>query len=127
MTDGTSSLPFQQAIGGAVHITKDWQSGKTLSESLEYAHTSGEAGDVTFIVGDDKIKISAHKMILAIRSPVFFAMLEGHLPEKGEITIPDIRGDIFKSFLRYLYTDTIDLTIENVVPVFSAARKVYGG
>ncbi|XP_069102646.1 BTB/POZ domain-containing protein 2-like [Argopecten irradians] len=101
----------------------DWQVGKTLSESLDHLLTSGIGSDVTFIVGDDKTRFSAHKLVLFSRSPVFFAMFEGPMAEKGEITIPDISAETFKLFLRYLYTDRIHLTERNLVPVFNAARK----
>ncbi|OWF49319.1 BTB/POZ domain-containing protein 6 [Mizuhopecten yessoensis] len=101
----------------------DWQSGKTLSQCMNHVFTSGTASDVAFLVGEDQKKIPAHKLILISRSPVFYAMLEGPMAEKGEITIPDITEDVFQLFLRYLYTDTIDLTEMNVVPVLNAARK----
>ncbi|OWF49321.1 BTB/POZ domain-containing protein 1-like [Mizuhopecten yessoensis] len=101
----------------------DWQSGKTLSQCMDHVLTSGTSSDVTFLVGEDKKRIPAHKLILISRSPVFYAMLEGPMAEKGEIAIPDITEDVFQHFLRYLYTDTIDLTEMNVVPVLNAARK----
>ncbi|XP_033725448.1 BTB/POZ domain-containing protein 1-like [Pecten maximus] len=101
----------------------DWQVGKTLIESFDHLLTSGIASDVTFIVGEERNRISAHKLVLLSRSPVFYAMLEGPMAEKGEIIIPDISAETFRSFLRYLYTDKIDLTDRNVVPVFNAARK----
>ncbi|XP_021355890.1 BTB/POZ domain-containing protein 6-like [Mizuhopecten yessoensis] len=101
----------------------DWQSGKTLSQCMDHVFTSATASDVTFLVGEDQKKIPAHKLILISRSPVFYAMLEGPMAKKGEITIPDITEDVFQLFLRYLYTDTINLTEMNVVPVLNAARK----
>ncbi|XP_033725452.1 BTB/POZ domain-containing protein 6-like [Pecten maximus] len=101
----------------------DWQGGKTLIESFDHLLTSGIASDVTFIVGEERNRISAHRLVLLSRSPVFYAMLEGPMAEKGEITIPDISSETFKLFLRYLYTDTIDLTDRNVVPVLNVARK----
>ncbi|XP_060064922.1 BTB/POZ domain-containing protein 1-like [Ylistrum balloti] len=100
-----------------------WQAGKSLSESFDYILTSSLANDVTFIVGQDKERISAHKLVLICRSPVFFAMLMGHLADTEEITIPDISSETFKILLRYLYTDKIDLTVGNVVPVCYAANK----
>ncbi|XP_033725271.1 BTB/POZ domain-containing protein 6-like [Pecten maximus] len=101
----------------------DWQCGKALAECLHHIFTSGTASDVTFLVGEDKTKISAHKIILISRSPVFYAMFEGLMPEQGDVIVPDIKEDIFKSFLGYLYTDKIALTTENVVPVLSVAMK----
>ncbi|OWF54613.1 BTB/POZ domain-containing protein 6-like [Mizuhopecten yessoensis] len=50
-------------------------------------------------------------------------MFEGNLAEKGEIAIPDIEQEVFTMFLRYLYTDTIELTVNTATSVLSAARK----
>ncbi|XP_021347400.1 BTB/POZ domain-containing protein 6-like isoform X2 [Mizuhopecten yessoensis] len=50
-------------------------------------------------------------------------MFEGNLAEKGEIAIPDIEQEVFTMFLRYLYTDTIELAVDTATSVLSAARK----
>ncbi|OWF55514.1 BTB/POZ domain-containing protein 6-like isoform X2 [Mizuhopecten yessoensis] len=110
-------------MANAAPPSLDWQTGKTLSECFDHILISGIASDVTFLVGEDKKKISAHKLVLISRSPVFYAMFEGPMAEKGEVTIPDTSEDAFRIFLRYLYTDTIDLTEKNTVPVLSVARK----
>ncbi|XP_060082921.1 BTB/POZ domain-containing protein 6-like [Ylistrum balloti] len=100
-----------------------WQSDKSLAECLGHLFTSGIACDVTFLVEEGKSKISAHKTILINRSPVFYAMFEGDLAEKGEIVIPDVTREIFTLFLRYLYTDTIEFSDTVAMPVLSVARK----
>ncbi|OWF55517.1 BTB/POZ domain-containing protein 2-like [Mizuhopecten yessoensis] len=102
-----------------------WQVGKTLPECFDHVFTSGIVSDVTFLVGEEMERISAHKLVLMSRSPVFYAMLEGPIADKGDIPIPDISDETFKLFLRYLYTDSIDLTLRNVVPVLNAARKYF--
>jgi len=62
------------------------------------------ACDVTFQVGVDNSarSISAHKYILASRSPVFFAMLFGNLAKDNNemIVVPDISPDAFMAMLR---------------------------
>ncbi|OWF54611.1 BTB/POZ domain-containing protein 6 [Mizuhopecten yessoensis] len=77
-----------------------WQCDKSLVECLNHLFASGIACDVTFLVGEDKYRISAHKTILISRSPVFYTMFEGNLAEKGEIAIPDIEQEVFTMFLR---------------------------
>ncbi|XP_033725019.1 BTB/POZ domain-containing protein 6-like [Pecten maximus] len=104
-------------------VELDWQCNRTLVQCLDYMLTSGLACDVTFLVGEGKARLSAHRTILVARSPVFYAMLEGRLAERGEIIIPDISQESFSLLLRYVYTDDIKLTIANVTPVLSAARK----
>ncbi|XP_033725009.1 BTB/POZ domain-containing protein 6-like [Pecten maximus] len=101
----------------------DWQVDKPLIECFDHLLTSGIASDVTFIVGEETNRVSAHKLVLMSRSPVFFAMLEGPMAENGEIIIPDISAETFRLFLRYLYTDKLDLTVSTVVPVCYAASK----
>ncbi|XP_021342323.1 BTB/POZ domain-containing protein 6-like [Mizuhopecten yessoensis] len=100
-----------------------WQCDKSLVECLNHLFTSGIACDVTFLVGENKYRIPAHKTILISRSPVFYAMFEGNLAEKGEVSILDIEQEVFTMFLRYLYTDTIELTVNIATSVLSAARK----
>lgn len=60
--------------------------------------------DVNFLVGtDDSARtISAHKYVLASRSPVFFAMLYGNLvmQDNEKIAVPDINPDAFMAMLR---------------------------
>ena len=56
--------------------------------------------DTVFKLGKLEDEVRAHRILLVCRSPVFFAMLEGPLAEKGPVKIPDIEKDIFLHFLR---------------------------
>ncbi|XP_046843955.1 BTB/POZ domain-containing protein 6-like [Xenia sp. Carnegie-2017] len=69
-------------------------------------------------------EIPAHKYVLAISSPVFFAMFYGEIAEKTNvIDIPDADKDSFVQFLSYLYTDKCELNMESVSTVFYLAKK----
>jgi speckle-type POZ protein len=59
--------------------------------------------DVTFDVGGESI--SAHRLVLAARSPVFKAELYGPMAESKmtSITIQDMEASTFRSMLRYMY------------------------
>ncbi|XP_021348931.1 BTB/POZ domain-containing protein 6-like [Mizuhopecten yessoensis] len=103
--------------------TRDWQTGKSLTESLNHILTNEVGSDVTFLVGTNGKKIPAHKLILTSRSPVFFAMFNGPMAETGDVKLPDITEQAFTPFLTYMYTDQIALTVQTVVPVFNVARK----
>ncbi|GFY51597.1 hypothetical protein TNIN_452641 [Trichonephila inaurata madagascariensis] len=73
--------------------------------------------DVMFYVGPEKTVIRAHRLLLAVGSPVFQAMFYGSLPENGSaITIPDVMPDGFQVLLKYLYGDIF--TAENESQVF---------
>ncbi|CAL4997574.1 unnamed protein product [Urochloa decumbens] len=62
--------------------------------------------DVAFSVGGETF--TAHKNVLAIRSPVFRAELYGPVSEgTALITIEDMQPDVFRTLLRFIYTDSL--------------------
>ena len=64
------------------------KSRKTIEELLLQDR---DLCDVCFVVGNQNAKIYAHKLILALSSPVFKSMFFGELKEtKFEIVIPDL-------------------------------------
>lgn len=80
---------------------EDWQSSRCLVECNRYMLENNIGCDVTFLVGEDKTKVLAHKHILISRSCVFFAMFNGPLAEKGqEIALPDIEHSVFRILLQ---------------------------
>ncbi|KAM0847376.1 hypothetical protein ACQ4PT_055056 [Festuca glaucescens] len=64
-----------------------------------------ETSDVTFIV--EGTQIIAHRLVLAMRSPVFAAELLGHMREitTRHVTIHDMSAPTFRAMLRFIYTD----------------------
>ncbi|VDI43595.1 BTB/POZ domain-containing protein 1/2 [Mytilus galloprovincialis] len=103
--------------------TVDWQDGKSLSECMTYMLEKEIMCDVTFRVGTDHSIIKAHKYMLASRSPVFYTMFEGSCPEKGEIIVTDINSATFKVLLKYIYSDVLDLSLDNIQEVLYGAEK----
>ncbi|KAF0900456.1 hypothetical protein E2562_032064 [Oryza meyeriana var. granulata] len=73
-----------------------------------------EAADVTFYVGEDTF--AAHKIVLAMRSPVFKVELFGPMREAGAQVIPikDMQPGVFKALLHFIYTDSLP-TIDDLV------------
>ena len=67
---------------------------------------NGNGADVTFEV-DGQI-LSAHKCILAARSPVFSAQFFGPMKEKSDTTIKieDMKAPVFKALLHFIYNDS---------------------
>ena len=62
--------------------------------------------DIKFTFPDNDKIIPAHKYVLAVSSPVFFAMFYGDLAKtRDSIEITDCDQDTFLSFLRYIYCD----------------------
>ncbi|VDI40276.1 Hypothetical predicted protein [Mytilus galloprovincialis] len=103
--------------------TTDWRDNKGLPECMMYMLQNEIMCDVTFRVGDDGTHIKAHKYMLSSRSAVFHTMFEGSLPEKGDITIPDVDGDTFRDILKYFYSDDMTITNTNVKETVYAADK----
>ncbi|XP_054716558.1 BTB/POZ domain-containing protein 3-like [Uloborus diversus] len=76
--------------------------------------------DITFEVGPEGVAFKAHKLILAIASPVFEAMFYGPLAETGEkVVIPDLSPEGFHCLLKYVYTEKI--CFENESESFKAS------
>ncbi|KAM0826065.1 hypothetical protein ACQ4PT_069134 [Festuca glaucescens] len=85
----------------------DWtppaSSIKDLGHDLAMMLDKQDLTDVTFDVGGESI--SAHRLVLAARSPVFKAELYGPMAESKmtSITIQDMEASTFRSMLHYMY------------------------
>ncbi|XP_076070730.1 BTB/POZ domain-containing protein 2-like isoform X2 [Mytilus galloprovincialis] len=101
----------------------DWRKNKTLQDCMLYMLQNEIMCDVTFRVGESRKMIKAHKNILASRSQVFHTMFEGSLPEKGEISIPDIDEDTFSNLLLLAYDDDVLISNKNVDSMLYAGDK----
>ncbi|KAL6659082.1 hypothetical protein ACP70R_003122 [Stipagrostis hirtigluma subsp. patula] len=66
-----------------------------------------EGADVTFSVGGETFM--AHKIVLAMRSPVLKAALCGPMREgrTQRVTIEDMQPAVFKALLNFIYTDSL--------------------
>lgn len=78
-----------------------------INEQFGLLLESGIRADVNFEV--DGEKFSAHKIILAARSPVFMAQLFGPLgdPNAQCIKIEDMEAPVFKALLHFIYWDSL--------------------
>jgi len=86
--------------------------------------------DVKFVVRDceggseSTKKIPAHKLFLAISSPVFYAMFYGELAEKKDsIDISDCDHKSLLELFRFVYSDEVNLNADNVMQVLYLAKK----
>jgi speckle-type POZ protein len=80
--------------------------------------------DVTFVV--EETKIQAHKLVLAMRSPVLAAQL---YREKKEgimdtcLKVEDMSPSTFRAMLRFIYTDELPIKPSNKIAFTSRACK----
>ena len=111
-----------------------WQKVKeTIKERSIFMFNNGLLSDVSLVVGassdecdakKSKIAIPAHKFVLSIWSPVFFAMFSGELSEKSDsVDLPDCEYEGVLGMLRYLYSEEVELNESNVMQVLYVAKK----
>ena len=89
----------------AAEEAERWQAKRgTLAERNKYMFNNPLLSDIKFTFPDNDKIIPAHKYVLAVSSPVFFAMFYCDLAEtRDSIEITDCDQDTFLSFLRYNY------------------------
>ena len=85
--------------------------------------------DVTFRFkqGDTQATVGAHKVIIAMGSPVFAKQFYGKLKEtKEEIDIEETTQQSFKTMIDYIYGKTMDwksMTVEQVFAIGNLAER----
>ena len=112
-------------------VEENWQIKlSTIKERTTVIFNNELLSDVKFVVpaseaeSETRKTIPAHKLVLAISSPVFYAMFYGQLAEaKDCVELPDCEYDSLLEFLRYLYSDKANLTLSNVMHVLYLADK----
>ena len=71
-----------------------------------------------------KLLIPAHKFVLAISSPVFFAMFYFQMAETTDsIELPDCDWESLLELFRFLYSDEVNLRGSNVMQLLYLANK----
>ncbi|XP_022802890.1 BTB/POZ domain-containing protein 6-B-like [Stylophora pistillata] len=110
---------------------ENWQTKlSTVAQRTTFIFNNELLSDVKFVVPvspeQDGIKtvIPAHKFVLAISSPVFFAMFYGQMAEtKDSIELPDCECESLLELFRFLYGDLVNLSGNNVMQVLYLANK----
>jgi len=107
-----------------------WESTarSTVSERFKSIFNQELMSDVKFVVrdsqGESESKVPAHKFVLAISSPVFFAMFYGDLAEtKDFVEVTDCEYESLFEMLRFIYSDEANLNPDNVMQVMYLAKK----
>lgn len=100
-----------------------------LPYQVFYKNAISKPKDIRFTFEKESKIVSAHKDLLAVSSPVFNAMFNGELQEKGDVKIADAPAAAFREFLQFFYVDQVVLTMENIADVLNLAHKydVTGG
>ena len=109
----------------------NWQTKlQTIVERTAFIFNNEMLSDVKFVVpvtsgeSESTKVIPAHKFVLAISSPVFFAMFYGQMAEpKDAIELPGCDYDSLLELFRFLYCDGVTLSESNVMQVIYLANK----
>ena len=112
----------------------NWQTKRsTISERTKFIFNNELLSDIKFVAptsnSDSESRksqksIPAHKFVLAISSPVFYAMFYGEMAETAStIELPDCDYESLLELFRYLYSDEVNLTGSNVMQVLYLAKK----
>ena len=122
----------QHNMAAAESPKTDWQISKSsLKERNKHMFNNSLISDITFSVNNSSahqqqsaLLIPAHKYVLAISSPVFFAMFYGHMADAARtVELADCDSDSFLELLRFVYCDEAELTGSNVIQVLYLAKK----
>ncbi|KAF7146164.1 hypothetical protein RHSIM_Rhsim04G0204900 [Rhododendron simsii] len=131
---GSTSL--KQQLDGSIALFKLSNKAMTLS-SVDAAPPSptpqvylGEQfvnnptlSDVTFLV--EGKRFYAHRICLLASSDAFRAMFDGGYREKDarDIEIPNIRWEVFELMMRFIYTGSVDVTLNIAQDLLRAADQ----
>jgi hypothetical protein len=96
----------------------------TLVEDMRKMFNSPLASDLKLIAADGR-ELHAHKIVLAMRSEAFRALLFGGMREstQAEIKFPDTKYEVLALLVEFLYTDTANISGDIVVGLFMAADQ----
>ena len=111
-------------------VEENWQTERSsIAERTTFIFNNQLLSDVKFVVpastseSESKV-IPAHKFVLAISSPVFFAMFYGQMAETTDsIELPDCEYESLLELFRFMYTDEANLSGSNVIQVMYLANK----
>ena len=112
-------------------VEDNWQTKcSAVAERTTFIFNTELLSDVKFVVpassgeSESKKMIPAHKFVLAISSPVFYAMFYGQMAEtRDSIELPDCEYESLLEMFRYLYSDKVNLSGSNVMQVLYLANK----
>ncbi|KGL74995.1 RCC1 and BTB domain-containing protein 1 [Tinamus guttatus] len=95
----------------------------TVAESLKKEFDSPETADLKFRV--DGKYIHVHKAVLKIRCEHFRTMFQSYWNEdmKEVIEIDQFSYPVYRAFLEYLYTDSVDLPPEDAIGLLDLATS----
>ncbi|XP_050710386.1 BTB/POZ domain-containing protein 1-like isoform X2 [Eriocheir sinensis] len=106
--------------------TRPWQDSlHTAGQALNFLLASGTLSDVTLMVGREGKQFRVHRLVLAMRSPVFEDLLLLNTTSKSSVvTLKDDSPSAFYWLLNHIYADKSDIdSTDLALQVLSLADK----
>lgn len=100
----------------------NWTSIKTIQDAFASLVNNEFLADVRFQFRDGP-SLFAHSFILSLRSQQFYDNFHGTVGMMKFIEIDDVSYEIFSEFLKFFYTDSIDLNPSNIVEMTKLSIK----
>lgn len=96
----------------------------SLSARLEHLVGNKFGSDFTFIIEDDNAEIPAHKLIIALASPVLNRIVYGNetFAPTDTLKVDGISKESFMEILRYIYTDNVNVDDDNVFEILNQSN-----
>ena len=129
--DPSAASNNRNTVASVVTEDEYWQTKcPTVLDRTKFIFNKEILSDVKFVVpvstdksGSKRI-IPAHKFVLAISSPVFFAMFFGQMTEtKDSIELSDCGYESVLELFRFLYYEEVNLNGNNVLQVLNLAKQ----
>ncbi|XP_078001015.1 ankyrin repeat and BTB/POZ domain-containing protein 1-like [Glandiceps talaboti] len=104
-------------------ITAKYMRRDTFQEFLRKLLDRGRYEDISFEVHGEIF--TAHRCILSVRSNYFKEMLQNKWNKKTTVTLKHqlVRPKAFGAILQYLYTDSVEVHVDNVEDVMRLAKQ----
>eukprot|EP00056_Hartaetosiga_gracilis_P017575 m.7725 g.7725 ORF g.7725 m.7725 type:complete len:286 (+) comp5867_c0_seq1:80-937(+) len=105
----------------------------TMAVDMASMINNPDFSDITFVVGDEREKICAHKIVLGARCEVFRAMFAEQKSQgkrsadkkDASLVLADLKPKVFKTLLEFMYCNRCSLTQNTVVDTLAASIE-YG-
>jgi hypothetical protein len=135
-----SEIDAVQLIGEFVHAQEEVEAPKIDRKNILATKVRGigldlkkflkheETADIHLVFEDEsgtKFTFPAHKFILAARSKVFRSLFYGGFEDVGkEFILENVRNTkVMDQFLNYLYTDTLEVSDDIILPLLALADQ----
>ena len=104
---------------------ENWQSKlSTIAEKTAFIFNKELVSKICRSNVDRRKRKKTHKFVLAINSPVFFAMFYSQMAEtKDSIELPDCEYESLLEVFRFMYSNNVNLSGSNVMQVLYLSNK----